>query len=116
MLAVMMAGMIASAAVLVTWSGLTTWDEVTTRYGSQALIAMVIGMTVPMVVWMRYRRMGWRNTWEMAAVMALPVIPFLLLFWFDLTKSAQCGGYCVVSVVAMLALMLYRRDEYSSSM
>ena len=53
---------------------------------------------------------------RMAAVMALPVIPFLLLFWFDLTKSAQCGGYCVVSVVAMLALMLYRRDEYSSSM
>ena len=114
MLAVMMGGMIVSAAVLLTVVGLKTWDEVTTQYGVQALIVMAVGMTVPMAAWMLYRGMGWKNTYEMAAVMAIPVIPFLCLVWFDVTTSAQCGAYCAVTIVAMLALMFYRRREYSS--
>jgi hypothetical protein len=116
MLGVMMVGMILSGAILLTVVGLKTWDEVTTQYGTPALIAMAVGMTVPMAAWMLYRGMGWKNTYEMAAVMAIPVIPFLCLVWFDVTKSAQCGAYCAVSIVAMLALMFFRRSEYSSSM
>jgi hypothetical protein len=116
MLAVMIAGMILSAAVLLTLVGLKTWEEVTTQYGSQALIVMAVGMTVPMAAWMLYRGMGWRNSCEMAAVMVIPVIPFLCLVWFGVTRSAQCGPYCAVTIVAMLALMRYRRREYSSPM
>jgi hypothetical protein len=52
----------------------------------------------------------------MAAAMVLPVIPFLCLVWFDVTKSAQCGAYCAVTVLTMLALMGYRRSEYSMQM
>jgi hypothetical protein len=110
----MMGGMIVSAAVLLTFVGLKTWEEVTTQYGTQALIVMAVGMTVPMAAWMLYRGMGWKNSYEMAAVMAIPVIPFLCLVWFDVTTSAQCGAYCAVTIVAMLALMFYRRREYSS--
>lgn len=116
MLAVMMGGMIVSAAVLLTIVGLKTWDEVTTQYGIQALLVMVVGMTLPMAAWMLYRGMGWKNTYEMAAVMAIPVVPFLCLVWFGITKGALCGPYCAVSIVAMLALMFYRRPEYSSAM
>ena len=90
MLAVMMVGMIVSAAILLTVVGLKTWDEVTTQYGTQALIVMAVGMTVPMSVWMLHRGMGWKNTYEMAAVMAIPVMPFLCLVWFGITESAQC--------------------------
>jgi hypothetical protein len=116
MLAVMMVGMIVSAAILLTFVGLKTWDEVTTQYGTQALTAMAVGMTVPMVAWMLYRGMGWKNSNEMAAVMMIPVIPFLCLVWFGVTKSALCGPYCAVTILAMLALMFHRRPEYSSSM
>ena len=63
-------------------------------------------MTVPMVAWMLYRGMGWKNSYEMAAVVVLPVIPFPCLVWFGLTKNALCGRYCAVTIVAMLALML----------
>ena len=115
MLAVMMSGMIASAAVLLTVVGLKTWEEVTTQYGTQALIVMAGGMTVPMIAWMLYRGMGWKHSYEMAAVMVIPVIPFLCLYWFGVTTSAQCGGYCAVTIFAMLALMFFRRPEYSSS-
>lgn len=116
MLAVMMMGMFAAAAVLVTVVGAKTWDEATTRYGTQALLVMAVGVTVPMTGWMLHRGMGRRNAYEMAAVMVLPVVPFLCLYWFDVTRSAQCGAYCGVSVAAMLALMFYRRGEYSASM
>lgn len=114
MLAVMIGGMVASAALFLAIVGLSTWDEVTIQYGTQALIVMAVGMTVPMAAWMLYRGMGWKNSYEMAAVMAIPVVPFLCLVWFDVTKSAQCGAYCAVTIVAMLALMFYRRREYSS--
>jgi hypothetical protein len=57
--------------------------------------------------------MGWKNTYEMTAAMIAPVIPFLCLVWFDVTQSALCGAYCAVTLVAMLALMRYRRREYS---
>ena len=113
MFAAMAVGMIATGAVFLSVVGLKTWDEVTAQYPTQALLAMAAGMTIPMVAWMLFRGMGWKNSYEMAAAMVLPVIPFLFLVWFDVTKSAQCGGYCVVMIAAMLGLMLYRRDEYS---
>jgi hypothetical protein len=116
MLAVMMAGMLVGGAILLSVVGLKTWDEVTTQYGTQALIVMAVSMTVPMAAWMLYRGMGWKNTYEMAAVMAIPVIPFLCLVWFGVTPSAQCGPYCAVTVVAMLALMFFRGREYSVPM
>jgi hypothetical protein len=116
MLAAMVVGMIATGAIFLTIVGAKTWDEVTTQYPTQALLAMAAGMTVPMVAWMVYRGMGWKNSYEMAAVMALPVIPFLCLVWFDVTKTAQCGAYCLVTIAAMLALMRYRRNEYSREM
>jgi hypothetical protein len=116
MLAAMVVGMIGTGAVFLSIVGLKTWDEVTTEYPTQALLAMAVGMTAPMVAWMLDRRMGWRNSFEMAAAMVLPVILFLCLVWFGVTNSAACGAYCAVMVVAMLALMLYRRSEYSKEM
>jgi hypothetical protein len=55
--------------------------------------------------------MGWKNSSEMAAAMVLPVLPFLCLVWFHVTKGAQCGAYCATTVVAMLVLMRYRRSS-----
>jgi hypothetical protein len=50
----------------------------------------------------------------MAAVMALPAIPFLCLVWFGVTDSALCGPYCILAIGGMLALMLYRRSAYDT--
>jgi hypothetical protein len=113
MLAAMAVGMIATGAVFLSVVGLKTWEQVTVQYPTQALLAMAVGMTVPMVAWMLFRGTGRRNSRAMAAVTVLPVVPFLFLVWSGVTTSAQCGGYCVVMIAAMLGLMLYRRDEYS---
>jgi hypothetical protein len=113
MLGAMVVGMIAAGAIFVSVVGVKSWDEVTIQYPTQALLAIAVGMTLPMVLWMRYRGMSWRNSSEMAAAMVLPVIPFLCLVWFGVTQSAWCGPYCVSTVAAMYALMRYRRAEYA---
>jgi len=115
MFGVMVLGMVVAAAILLSIVG-TTWDEATRQYPTACLLVIAAGMTIPMAAWMVYRGMGWKNSREMAAAMAVPVIPFLGLVWFGVTPSAQCGGYCLVAIVAMLALMLYRHDEYSMEM
>jgi hypothetical protein len=115
MFGVMVAGMILSAGVFLTIIGMT-WDEATVEHPLASLLVIAAGMTVPMAVWMLHRGMGIRNSVEMAAAMAVPVVPFLCLVWFGVTKSALCGLYCILAVVAMVALMLYRRDEYSMDM
>ena len=113
MVAAMAVGMIATAAVFTSVVGLKTWDEVTVQYPTQVLLAMAVGMTVPMVAWMQHLRMSRRSTYEMAAAMVLPVVPCLLLVWFDVTKGAQCGVYCLAALVAMWAVMRRRRDDYA---
>jgi hypothetical protein len=111
MFGVMVAGMIATAAIFLTIVQMT-WDEATREHPMASLLVIAAGMTIPMAAWMLYRGMGRRNTSEMAAVMALPAIPFLGLVWFGVTDSALCGPYCILAIVGMLALMLYRRSAY----
>jgi len=113
MLAAMGVGMVLTAAVFAVVVQAKSWDQVLTQYPTQALVAMAFGMTVPMAGWMLYRGMGIRNTAEMSGVMLVAALPFLCLVWFDVTKSAQCGGYCLLSIVGMLALMRHRSAEYT---
>lgn len=115
MLAIMAAGMVGSAAIFLTIVQMD-WEEATVSHPTASLLVIAAGMSVPMAAWMLYRGMGWKNSAEMAAAMILPVVPFLLLVWFNVTKSAQCGTYCLIGIAAMLGLMLYRRGEYSMQM
>jgi hypothetical protein len=91
--------------------GLSSWQDATAAYPTASLLVMAVGMSVPMAGWMLLRGMGTRNTAEMVAVMVLPVVPFCVLVW--LGSEALCGLYCLVTVVAMIALMRFRRDAYT---
>jgi hypothetical protein len=113
MVGAMTVGMIATGAVFLSVTGARTWDEVTVDHPTSALLAMAVGMTAPMVLWMAHMGMSRRSTNEMAAAMVLPVVPCLLLVWSGITTSAQCGLYCLLMLVAMWAVMRHRRDEYS---
>jgi hypothetical protein len=115
MFGVMVAGMILAAGIFVTIVGMT-WDEATLQHPLASLLVIAGGMTIPMAVWMLHRGMGVRNAMEMAAAMAVPAVPFMCLVWFGVTKNALCGPYCILAVVAMIGLMLLRRDEYSMDM
>jgi hypothetical protein len=87
------------------------YDEAT----ELAVLGMAVAMTVPMVAWMRYRGHGWTPAWEMSGSMFVPALAGLAFFW---AGAIQDGGALmmlehVAMFPAMLAVMLFRRAEYS---
>ena len=79
------------------------------------LLVMAVTMTVPMVAWMRYRGHGRRTSTEMSASMFLPT--FAVIGLLSVGLVADIGALLVIQhiamLLAMLAAMLLRRDEYS---
>lgn len=77
--------------------------------------AMGFDMTVPMVLWMRYRGHSWERGGEMAAAMNLPVLPLLVLYGLGaIPAPAVLGLQMMLMIPAMIGAMLYRREEYSA--
>jgi hypothetical protein len=113
MVVAMMLGMMAGVGIFVSVIG-GTYDDARHEYPTAALLVMAIGMTAPMVAWMRFRRHSWRDSVQMGAAMMVPAVPFLVLLWCHVTRVAMTGQYMAVSTAAMLALMFYRWDVYST--
>jgi deazaflavin-dependent oxidoreductase (nitroreductase family) len=117
MTAVMGIGMFAAAFLFMIILNLAVgreirWEQALLGYPVHALLAVAIGMSVPMIPWMRHRGHSRRSAYEMAVVMALLAIPFVCLALLGVVKGAQCGLYCLAGLVAMVALMVYRRADY----
>ena len=110
----MMVGMVAGAAVFLTAFGMTV-DEGLRRFPELFVLVIALSMTVPMVPWMRYRGHPWRSCCEMAAWMVVPAIPLICLRLAHVITGPVCGVYCVLSIVAMVLVMLYRRSEYGGT-
>jgi hypothetical protein len=77
-----------------------------------SLLAISIGLTLPMAAWMRFRGMDWRPILEMsvagiAAVMAAA--------WLGIISASNVaiGTVCGLACVAMFGAMLFRLDMYT---
>lgn len=79
------------------------------------LLVLAFGMTVPMVAWMLYRGHSRRSAAEMAAVMVAPALPLVVLTLTDVVAGPVSGAYMGSSMVAMVALIVYRRAEYRAA-
>jgi hypothetical protein len=109
----MMAGMMVSAAIFLTAVGMTA-EEAMREHAVLFVVLQALGMTVAMVAWMRHRRHTWRSSSEMAAAMVVPAVPLICLRLLDVISGPICGLYCLVTFVAMVAIMLYRRSDYGA--
>lgn len=88
------------------------------RDESPALSALIIATILAgaMVVWMRFRRMSWRPTLEMAGSSVASGLVLIVCYWIGIVpKDALLPSVCLVACVAMLAVMLFRIPLYSSS-
>jgi hypothetical protein len=112
MIVAMMIGMLAGAAAFLAPQGLTP-EEGLRRFPVLFVVVMAVSMTVPMVAWMRYRGHGWRSCNEMGAAMVVPAIPLIGLYWLGVITAPFCGLYCAASFVAMVAVMVLRRNDYT---
>jgi hypothetical protein len=78
---------------------------------------MGVFMAVPMVAWMRLRGHGWRMGTEMAGAMLVPTLAVLLLCALgvpDVFPWLSTKSTAPAMVIGMLAIMLYRREHYST--
>jgi hypothetical protein len=75
-------------------------------------LLMAAAMTVPMVAVMRYRGHSARSAAEMAAAMIAPAVPFVVLSASHVIGGPVAGPYMGASMIAMVALIVYRRNEY----
>ena len=73
-------------------------------------------MVVPMAAWMRLRGCGWRDGAEMGVAMLLLQAAILGLLGLSLSDSLPwfSNSEHTAMLVGMLALMLYRRERYTS--
>jgi hypothetical protein len=89
------------------------WAELRAYPELRALV-MATNMTVAMAAWMRMHGLGWAAAAEMAVAM---YASFVLLFprlWLGvLSASGVLVLGHVLMLLAMTAVMLRRRDEYS---
>jgi hypothetical protein len=79
-------------------------------------VGMGAFMVAPMVTWMRLRGCSWRRGAEMSVGMLLPVAAVLVLRGFGLSDTLPwlSNPEHAAMLLSMLAVMLYRRDQYTS--
>ena len=117
MVAAMFLGMAVLGLPAIAALGAVGMDSSELRSDAPALLLFGMGltMTVPMVVWMRYRGHGWQASNEMAASMLVPTLGVIALLGAGLLVDIGTLLMIehVVMLPAMLLVMLVRRDEYS---
>ena len=110
----MMAGMMVGAFLFATAIG-TTVSEARREHTVAWVIVMAIDMTVPMVAVMLYRGHSRRSAVEMAAAMIVPALPIVACQLSHVVSDEIGRAYMPVSMLAMIALIVYRHNEYRTA-
>lgn len=87
-------------------------DAAVHRHDVAWALLMAIAMAAPMVAVMLYRGHSARSACEMAAAMMAPALPLVALKVGHVISWRISGVYMAVSMVAMIALIVYRHSEY----
>jgi cytochrome bd-type quinol oxidase subunit 2 len=114
MFVAMMAGMMVGAFLLATAIG-TSVSDARREHAIAWVVVMAFDMTVPMVAVMLYRGHSLRSAGEMAAAMIVPALPIVALQLSHAVSGEVGRAYMPVSMVAMVALIVYRRREYRTN-
>lgn len=116
MFVIMIVGMLAFATIFALIASIwgMTWLEGRDRFPQLFLLVITLGMTAPMVAWMRYRHHHTlRICSEMAAAMFIPGVLFIGLVSIHILKvGPACSLYCALMLPLTLIPMLLRRKEY----
>jgi hypothetical protein len=78
-------------------------------------IGDLIFLTMPVMIWMIFRRYSWRHSFELGIAMVAPVAAIMVLGQFtayDYLTWLLTAGYPVMCL-GMLIYMLYRRDFFT---
>ena len=115
MIVAMYVGMLALNPVYTWISGRLGYQRPEIQLPVISSIIMAINMTVPMILWMRYHRHGWRSVLEMAAAMFIPAVLAAALHLAGAVSAETVMSIGHLGMIpAMLAVMFYRYREYAT--
>lgn len=78
------------------------------------VLVIALNLSVPMLAWMRYRRMAWQPTLEMAGSTMVVGLALIAAYWMDLiAKTNLVEVQTSLACPMMLAVMLVRFRLYS---
>jgi hypothetical protein len=109
----MMAGMMVGAFLFALALG-TSVPDARREHAIAWIVVMALDMTIPMVGVMLWRGHSRRSAAEMAAAMVVPALPIVGLQLGHVGGNVG-GAYMGLSTLAMIALIVYRRDEYRAA-
>lgn len=83
-------------------------------YPDLEALVMATNMSIGMALWMRIRRHSWARIAEMSTAMYAPYLVMLVPYWLAAVSghAVMMAGH-VLMIPAMLAVMLWRRNDYS---
>ncbi|MGW5190735.1 hypothetical protein ACWEOO_15905 [Kribbella sp. NPDC004138] len=87
------------------------------RQDAPALSALICSVILAgaMTGWMRFRRMEWRPTLEMAGSSVAAGVLLIVGYWTGIvSQEALVPSVCGLACVAMIAVMLFRLPLYST--
>jgi hypothetical protein len=88
------------------------------REPAASTLVVAVSLAIAMVVWMRFRRMAWRPTLEMAASSVLTGVAVVAAYAVNIVDDSVlvagvCGPACLVMVLVMLPrYQLYARHGH----
>jgi hypothetical protein len=94
----------------------TGFDDAWHQHTELTVFAMTFNMTLPMVLWMRYRDHSWQRCAEMAAAMFILGFALLALFWLGaLSAQVVLPLEMALMIPVMAGVMLLHFDEYAET-
>jgi hypothetical protein len=114
MFILMFIGMIVGVNLYALALGLST-DEARVQQPITYQTVMGVAMSVPMAAWMFVRGHSLRSATEMGAVMLAPLPVLVACHLAGFLGASALGLYMPLSTLAMVGLIIYRRDQYRAA-
>lgn len=116
MCVVMCLGGIALSVAFFAGAGLLGYDNLPGTAPELSVLVIALNLSVPMLVWMRLRGMGWQDTLEMSGSTMVVGLMLIAAYWMGLVaRGSLIEIQTSLACPVMLAVMLLRFPVYSAA-
>lgn len=110
----MCVGAVALSLVFFEGANLIGYPDLPDTHPLLSTFVLAINLSVPMVVWMRFRGMDWRSTLEMSGATMAAGVVLIAAAWLGFISNASAFDWLrSMACPIMLAVMLLRFNLYS---
>jgi hypothetical protein len=112
---VMCGGAVVLSVLFFGASALLGYDDLPRTAPALSVLAIAVNLSVPMLVWMRFRGMAWQPTLEMAGSTMVVGLLLIAAYWLDVVaRDSLVEIQTSLACPAMIAVMLLRFRLYSA--